>query len=215
MSPLAAAVPVVTALALSTGLTGGGAGRVEAPAVPAGALRAAPDVDPVQAADPATGARALDDSRRDVSAAGPVTRTSQPGRWGWPLEPRPAVVRRFEPPATTWGRGHRGVDLAGAKGQQVLAVEPGTVSHVGVVAGRPTVSVVHGGGLRSTYEPVAASVAVGDSVAAGGTLGTLESVGSHCPTRACLHLGALRGRSYLDPLSLLSTPRIRLLPLWR
>jgi hypothetical protein len=97
----------------------------------------------------------------------------------------------------------------------VLAVEVGTVSHVGVVAGRPTVSVVHRGGLRSTYEPVTATVAVGDAVAAGTAIGTLESVGSHCLPRACLHLGALRGRAYLDPLSLLSTPRVRLLPLWR
>ena len=76
-------------------------------------------------------------------------------------------------------------------------------------------SVLHGGGLRSTYEPVVASVAVGDSVAAGTAIGALESMGSHCLPRACLHLGALRGRTYLDPLSLLSTPRVRLLPLWR
>ena len=26
----------------------------------------------------------------------------------WPLDPRPEVVSRFDPPATRWGAGHRG-----------------------------------------------------------------------------------------------------------
>ncbi len=42
----------------------------------------------------------------------------------------------------------------------------------------------------------------GDEVAAGGSLGTLEPTTAHCST-ACLHWGLLRGRTYLNPLSLL------------
>ena len=91
----------------------------------------------------------------------------------------------------------------------------GTVSHSGVVAAKPSVTVLHDDGLRSTYEPVTASVRLGDRVQAGTVLGTLVAPGSHCPPDACLHLGALRGRVYLDPLTLLGVPRVRLLPLWR
>src|SRR5690349_2654529 len=36
------------------------------------------------------------------------------GRWAWPLSPQPRVVRRFIPPSTAYGPGHRGLDLAGA-----------------------------------------------------------------------------------------------------
>jgi hypothetical protein len=55
--------------------------------------------------------------------------------------------------------------------------------------------------LRTTYEPVEASVARGDEVAAGEALGAVEPTGSHCA--GCLHWGLLRGEVYLDPLSLL------------
>lgn len=82
-----------------------------------------------------------------------------------------------------------------------------------MVAGRGTVSVLHPSGLRSTYEPVEASVQVGQAVAQGHPLGTLAAAGSHCAPSACLHLGALRGQEYLDPLVLLRGGRVRLLPL--
>ncbi|CAL9609004.1 hypothetical protein SUDANB140_05599 [Streptomyces sp. enrichment culture] len=55
--------------------------------------------------------------------------------------------------------------------------------------------------LRTTYEPVRASVRKGDRVGAGQVLGAVEPAGSHCS--ACLHWGLLRGDTYLDPLSLL------------
>jgi hypothetical protein len=94
----------------------------------------------------------------------------------------------------------------------VLAVEDGIVSHVGVVAGRGTVTVLHRDGLRSTYEPVDAGVRLGASVHSGEALGTLSAAGSHCAS-ACLHLGARRGDGYLDPEPLLRPARIILLPL--
>ena len=132
--------------------------------------------------------------------------------WSWPLSPVPRVVRGFVRPASDWGPGHRGVDLAATAGQQVLAAGPGQVSHVGVVAGRGTVTVRHSGSLRTTYEPVTATVRRGDRVGAGSSLGVLSPSGGHCGG-ACLHLGALRGRVYLDPLVLLLGRRVVLLPL--
>lgn len=136
------------------------------------------------------------------------------GRWTWPLQPRPALVRPFLRPATTYGAGHRGVDLAGASGQEVRAVEAGVVTHVGSIAGRGTVSVLHASGIRSTYEPLAPEVVTGSAVARGGVLGRLQETGSHCVPALCLHLGAIRGDTYLDPMVFLQGgQRVRLLPM--
>ncbi|PBC60936.1 peptidase M23 [Streptomyces sp. Tue6028] len=124
----------------------------------------------------------------------------------WPVGTRPPVVRGWEPPATAYSRGHRGVDLGAAPGAPVRAVAAGRVSFAGRVAGRGVVSVelpdTGTPPLRTTYEPVLASVRKGDEVAAGDLLGTVEGDGSHC-ARSCLHWGLLRGSTYLDPLSLL------------
>ncbi|MET7477655.1 M23 family metallopeptidase [Streptomyces sp. NPDC005648] len=121
----------------------------------------------------------------------------------WPVGTRPVVVRGWEPPATVYGRGHRGVDLAAQAGTPVRAVAAGRVSYAGRVAGRGVVSVeLAGTDLRTTYEPVRASVRKGDEVKPGEVLGTVEPTGSHCAT-ACVHWGLLRGTVYLDPLSLL------------
>ncbi|SDC64871.1 murein hydrolase activator EnvC family protein [Nocardioides lianchengensis] len=133
----------------------------------------------------------------------------------WPLAPEPEVVARFDPPEEEWGAGHRGVDLLGAPGQQVVAALAGEVSFAGSLAGRGVVVVDHGP-TRTTYEPVAASVAVGDVVAAGARLGALQPGGSHCLPRACLHWGWIEGaETYLDPLRLVGGGPVRLLPLWR
>ena len=82
----------------------------------------------------------------------------------WPLRPEPEVVEGFDPPDDPWGAGHRGVDLLGSPGQQVHAALPGRVSFAGMLAGRGVVVVDHGD-TRTTYEPVAAGVSVGDAVA--------------------------------------------------
>ncbi|MEU5899203.1 M23 family metallopeptidase [Streptomyces venezuelae] len=124
----------------------------------------------------------------------------------WPVGARPPVVRGWSPPATAYGAGHRGVDLAAAPGSAVRAVAPGRVSFAGRVAGRGVVAVeLDGTGdppLRTTYEPVRATVKKGDTVEAGAPVGFLERPTGHCPT-SCLHWGLLRARTYLNPLTLL------------
>lgn len=147
-------------------------------------------------------------------AAGQASVVPAPAADGvWPLVPDPPVERPFDPPEVQWGSGHRGVDLRGRVGQAVRATLPGTVTYAGRIAGRGVVVVDHGH-VRTTYEPVAASVGVGDEVGRGGTLGTLELFGSHCLPAACLHWGARDGEEYLDPLTIVGrTPRpVRLLP---
>lgn len=140
----------------------------------------------------------------------------------WPVGVRPFVVRGWEPPATAYSRGHRGVDLtAAAPGAPVRAVAPGRVSYAGRVAGRGVVSVeLSGTGappLRTTYGPVRASVHKGDEVLAGQVVGTLEAPDPHCGATPCLHWGLRRGPDYLNPLALLppwllNTGPSRLLP---
>ncbi len=124
----------------------------------------------------------------------------------WPVGVRPRVPRGWEPPATVYGPGHRGVDLAAAPGTPVRAVADGRVSFAGRVAGKGVVSVELAGTgdppLRTTYEPVRASVPQGAEVTAGEVIGTVEAGGPHC-TAPCVHWGLLRGGTYLDPLSLL------------
>jgi murein DD-endopeptidase MepM/ murein hydrolase activator NlpD len=130
----------------------------------------------------------------------------------WPLEPRPALARGFDPPVTKYAAGHRGVDLVGSPGQPVRASVAGRVTFAGRLAGRGVVVVSHGS-TRTTYEPVLADARVGTLVAAGDELGTLETFGSHCAPASCLHWGLIEGDTYLDPLSLVGAGPVRLLPL--
>ncbi|MEU2560159.1 M23 family metallopeptidase [Streptomyces longispororuber] len=125
----------------------------------------------------------------------------------WPVGLRPLVVRGWEPPATAYGPGHRGVDLAAPPGSAVRAVAPGRVSFAGRVAGRGVIAVeLKATGdppLRTTYEPVRPSVRKGAEVTTGDVLGTVEPTARyHCPT-ACLHWGLRRADTYLNPLGLL------------
>jgi murein DD-endopeptidase MepM/ murein hydrolase activator NlpD len=131
--------------------------------------------------------------------------------WRWPLAGPPPVTRAFAPPEVRYGAGHRGVDLGGPPAAPVLAAGAGRVSYAGLLAGRGVVVVDHGG-VRSTYEPVTADVAVGQQVDAGQRLGRLDAGHDGCPVAACLHWGLRRGETYLDPLSLVGAGRVRLLP---
>jgi hypothetical protein len=147
-----------------------------------------------------------------ISCTGAAAASATTG-WHAPLEGRLRVLRAFAPPPVSapWLPGNRGVDLAAPVGASVLAAGAGTVSFAGPVAGRGVVVVNHGV-LRTTYEPVDASVRVGEPVDAGAVLGRLEQPGVRCAAAPCLHWGLLRGRLYLDPMSLLGT-EVRLLPL--
>ena len=138
-------------------------------------------------------------------------------RFGWPLPGSPTVVRAFHPPAFRYGPGHRGVDLAAAAGSPVLAAGAGTVTFAGTVADHGVVSVEHPGGLWTTYEPVSPTVTVGERVVRGERIGTVAPGHPGCPSTGCLHWGVLSGppqdRHYLDPLRLLISARVRLLPI--
>lgn len=152
------------------------------------------------------------------ATAAPSSHAAPNRNFDWPLQPRPSVERAFDKPAQNWLPGHRGVDLAGSPGQAVLAAGPGIVVFAGKVADKPTVSVEHEGGLRTSYEPVEAIVPVGRRVERGTRIGTLIEGHPECTATACLHWGLRRGnrghsmREYLNPLGLLRTAQVRLKP---
>lgn len=131
----------------------------------------------------------------------------------WPVAPPIAVVRPFAPPPRPWLSGHRGVDLAAGPGARVVAAGAGVVAFAGQVAGTDVVSIDHAGGLRTTYQPVLPAVRVGQVLVAGDPIGVVNARHPGCPVAACVHWGLRTGATYLDPLSLLGTGRIRLLPL--
>ncbi|GMA37038.1 peptidoglycan DD-metalloendopeptidase family protein [Demequina litorisediminis] len=111
----------------------------------------------------------------------------------------PAVL-----PAQPWLPGHRGIDLAAAPGDNVTSPGPGIITFAGVVVDRPVVTVTHDDGLRSSLEPVTATVALGDAVSAGSSVGVVADSPSHCEPDTCVHWGVRDGDTYLDPLDLLA-----------
>lgn len=125
---------------------------------------------------------------------------------------QPTVLRGWDPPPSPWAAGHRGVDLGSSAGAAVRAAAPGRVAYAGTVAGRGvlTIEVSRSGRppLRTTYEPVDPTVRKGQHVTAGQKVAVLQRGPFHCRA-PCLHWGLRRGKTYLNPLSLL--PRSMLL----
>ena len=148
-----------------------------------------------------------------LGVGGTAYPSAAPHAWLDPPAPL-SIAAPFERPRSEWGPGHRGVDLWGQEGDAVVSPGAGVVTFAGMVAGRGVVVILHPSGLRSTLEPVTASVTVGEQVRAGEEVGTVALTGSHCAPRACLHWGVRRGAEYVDPLNVTrGFGPIRLLPL--
>ena len=108
------------------------------------------------------------------------------------------VERTFDPPATRYSAGHRGVDLAVRPGEPVAAAMSGTVTFAGDVAGVGWVTVAHGGELDTTYGPIEPRLVDAGTVVMRGEILGFVAAGA---TR--LDWGARFGGDYLDPLTLL------------
>ncbi len=134
--------------------------------------------------------------------------------WSWPLHPAPKVLRLFDKPAQNWKRGHRGVDLAvgAALPGSVVSPAAGVVSFAGTVVDRGVVSIDHGGGRISSFEPVDPLVVKGQRIAEGELVATVTvpatggTGGVHC-SESCLHWGVRVDGDYVDPLGLVMDRR--------
>lgn len=139
---------------------------------------------------------------------------AQHGVLAWPVSVSPGrhppLLQPFRAPAQSWSAGHRGVDVAAAEGTPVLAPADGVVTFAGTVVDRGVVTIGHdrGGaaGLRSSVEPVQATVLPGEAIARGQQVGVVARGGAgHC-ARDCLHWGLRQGRRYLDPMLWVARP---------
>ncbi|WP_323961188.1 peptidoglycan DD-metalloendopeptidase family protein [Arthrobacter sp. JZ12] len=141
-----------------------------------------------------------------VGASGaPSAPTHQSVPWEWPLANIPPVLRHFDRPPEKWMAGHRGVDLGAAQDLEVVSPSDGKVAFVGTVVDRPVLTIDHGDGLLSSFEPVTASVTVGERVREGQVIGRLSSE-VHCPG-PCLHWGVREDGEYVNPLNFVSDRR--------
>jgi murein DD-endopeptidase MepM/ murein hydrolase activator NlpD len=189
------------------GATGGGVATGAAAGSPRAGVAAGMPTGSPAAGAPAAGSRAAE------PAAAPPADEAPRGSWAWPLQPRPPVLARFDPPDVRWGSGHRGVDLGAAVGQRVLAPTDGVVAFRGVVVDRGVLVLETAGGMRTTFEPVDSEVAVGTAVVRGQVVATVAATPGHCTPITCLHWGVLDGDRYLDPLAFVGAVRVVLLPL--
>jgi murein DD-endopeptidase MepM/ murein hydrolase activator NlpD len=133
-------------------------------------------------------------------------------RWQWPVTPS-RIVQAYAAPPSPYAAGHRGIDLEAAPGDVVVSPSDALVHFSGVVVDRSTITLDHGSGILSSYEPVVADgLHAGDSVARGTPLGVVGT-GAHC-SGACLHVGVRIDGSYVSPLLFFDrVPRSVLLPL--
>jgi murein DD-endopeptidase MepM/ murein hydrolase activator NlpD len=121
--------------------------------------------------------------------------------WSWPLTG--PVVRAFEPPATAYGAGHRGIDIAAPIGTPVFAPDAGVVRFAGHIGGSLFLSIDHAHRLQSTYSWLeSVAVARGDAVFEGERIAT-SGPGHPGSTVTQLHFGVKRDGGYIDPLTML------------
>ncbi|WP_166408896.1 murein hydrolase activator EnvC family protein [Labedella phragmitis] len=151
--------------------------------------------------------------RSTSSAASPVTDRASTAvaaaraDWSWPTAGRRHIVDAFDAPEHRFGAGHRGIDIAAAVGETITASANGTVIFSGPVAGRSVITVDHGGGLVSSYDPIVPNVRSGAPVSAGHVLGTLgPGHAMHCRS-GCVHLGVRFEGAYVDPAPFFRPPR--------
>ncbi len=142
--------------------------------------------------------------------AGRAVEDLRPPGWVWPFA-AVRVVRPFVAPPHDYGAGHRGIDVAGEVGAPVRTPAAGTVAYVGDIAGRGILTIDHGGGLVTTFEPVDSGLAVGAAVSRGDEVARL-ALGGHAEPSS-LHFGVRRDGAYINPMLLLDgVPRAVLLP---
>ena len=100
--------------------------------------------------------------------------------------------------------GHWGVDLVAEEGEPVRAAAEGTVSFSGVVVGNRTVTVEHGGGLKTSYSYLSrALVTRGQRMTRGQPLGEADG-SSHSDAQVpILHFSVRVNGEYTDPAPLL------------
>ncbi|RKQ33374.1 M23 family metallopeptidase [Kocuria tytonis] len=137
---------------------------------------------------------------------GPPPAAAAGAGWAWPVAPRPGVERHFEAPAKKWLPGHRGADLHAPPGTPVRAPQDGVVSFTAVVVDREVLTIDHGGGHKSSFEPVTAAVHRGERVVRGQVVARVADPG-HGPAGSAVHWGVRENGEYVNPLQFVADLR--------
>jgi murein DD-endopeptidase MepM/ murein hydrolase activator NlpD len=154
-----------------------------------------------------------------VILAASVTQTASGapafGTYAWPVQG--PIFRFFEPPATPFSTGHRGIDIAVSFGTPIQAPASGTVTFAGWVAGSMFMTLDHGDGVKTSYSWLSGfAVPRGSSVDAHQVIAYTGHGHPDVPTPH-LHFSVRVDGVYVDPLLLLEgvdlVSLVRLAPL--
>ncbi|MFZ3583620.1 peptidoglycan DD-metalloendopeptidase family protein [Loktanella sp. DJP18] len=172
--------------------------------VPPSAAAPLPTVSPVKPTDPivAPPAPSLGEAPAATVAAAPPAAVPAPAPAPAPATPAPSSDAQFVRPVAgsiirdyAPGR-NEGIDIAASAGTAVKAADSGTVAAVTTdTSGTAIVVVKHAGNLLTVYTNLEGlSVAKGDSVSRGGTLGKVKS-----GDPSFVHFEVRRGLESVDP----------------
>ena len=132
----------------------------------------------------------------------------------WPVSG--PVVRGFDPPASPFGSGHRGIDIAASEGTIAVAPAGGIVAFAGPIGGNLFLTLDHGGGLTSTFSWVSQLLVRRGDIVQPGQPVALTGWAHPGSGLATLHFGVRLDGVYQDPLAYLGpidvTGLIRLAP---
>lgn len=127
--------------------------------------------------------------------------------WRVPLAPPVQLINQFRQPSSDYSAGHRGVDYQVSLGEEVFAPADGLVWFVGRVVNRNIISLKHGSGILTEFEPVCSTLAPGETVAIGQVVGLIcdadPSYRQHCDAARCMHFSLRFAGHYLSPLALI------------
>jgi hypothetical protein len=116
------------------------------------------------------------------------------------------VINQYLGPETPYSAGHRGIDLPGEIGSQIIAPASGTISFVGQVGFRNLISIQFGASYTASLEPVCSELTKGMRVTLGEPIGVLcegaPEYQGHC-ANTCLHFGTRNEQGYFSPLALI------------
>jgi murein DD-endopeptidase MepM/ murein hydrolase activator NlpD len=140
--------------------------------------------------------------------------------WQPPLNPPLQLINKYRQPNSDYSAGHRGVDYLARLDQSVLAPADGQVLFARPIYNRGVLSINHGNGILTEFEPVCSDFAVGELVFAGQEIGRIcdadASYPGHCGNQLCMHFSVRQHGRYLSPLIFmgLANPS-RLLPIYK
>ncbi|WP_010203212.1 M23 family metallopeptidase [Salinibacterium sp. PAMC 21357] len=88
----------------------------------------------------------------------PQAEAASAANWEWPVADPHPIIRPYIAPETPYSAGHRGIDIETGLVNEVRAPVDGIVHFAGTVVDRPVLSVLHSGGIITSYEPVTSTL---------------------------------------------------------